>query len=417
MSISNISFPEDKYREIPDLSQHERVTPATDPNFQERGISDENSLSAGMKRCLPGAEEQVTKKQHLSQHQPRSKRDDPKILEGHGDRHGISAWPAMASATDLLGIKEKFGAIAKAKLSIKEAKKRLLVAGREFETLENQCKKPSTTAENSDPHMDNIKETLKKKVSPTTVDQDFDLDNLDFGSFSNTDFDTIFRPPNNLRSAFTDCETQLYEKDNNHVGVEHFPGLAEELQKTDWEKLRAPLNLLLLESKRIVEKLLNLAITLLKFCKILDMETLKKWGATLNNAKELGFQVGFADDLLRKNLYVYFAYRTILDEAKENEVGFEEGVRKRVQLDEFFIDMSRKRKASDFVLILNCHDRIESLEWLVRTDIRDIMKKYQEIKSEHEGEKLTEDEVKRRLLELVEKLKKLEQRSKRYINV
>lgn len=76
-----------------------------------------------------------------------------------------------------------------------------------------------------------------------------------------------------------------------------------------------------------------------------------------------------------------------------------------------------KRKASDFVLILNCHDRIESLEWLVRTDIRDIMKKYQEIKSEHEGEKLTEDEVKRRLLELVEKLKKLEQRSKRYINV
>ncbi|KAG8479866.1 hypothetical protein CXB51_029653 [Gossypium anomalum] len=37
----------------------------------------------------------------------------------------------------------------------------------------------------------------------------------------------------------------------------------------------------------------------------LDMETLKKWGATLNNAKELGFQVGFADDLLRKNSYAY----------------------------------------------------------------------------------------------------------------
>ncbi|TYG38850.1 hypothetical protein ES288_D11G399600v1 [Gossypium darwinii] len=294
MSISNISFPEDKYREIPDLSQHERVTPATDPNFQERGISDENSLSAGMKRCLPGAEEQVTKKQHLSQHQPRSKskklsledlikgktvQEIVKILtdrvnrlikkDMETDMESVlgQQWPVRQ---DLLGIKEKFGAIAKAKLSIKEAKKRLLVAGREFETLENQRKKPSTTAENSDPHMDNIKETLKKKVSPTTVDQDFDLDNLDFGSFSNTDFDTIFRPPNNLRSAFTDCETQLYEKDNNHVGVEHFLGLAEELQKTDWEKLRAPLNLLLLESKRIVEKLLNLAITLLKFWFVLQ---------------------------------------------------------------------------------------------------------------------------------------------------
>ncbi|TYI58811.1 hypothetical protein E1A91_D11G387800v1 [Gossypium mustelinum] len=52
----------------------------------------------------------------------------------------------------------------------------------------------------------------------------------------------------------------------------------------------------------------------------LGMETLKKWGATLNNAKELGFQVGFADDLLRKNLYAYFAYRTVLDEAKEKEI-------------------------------------------------------------------------------------------------
>ncbi|KAB2006893.1 hypothetical protein ES319_D11G379500v1 [Gossypium barbadense] len=234
MSISNISFPEDKYREIPDLSQHERVTPATDPNFQERGISDENSLSAGMKRCLPGAEEQVTKKQHLSQHQPRSK-------------------SKKLSLEDL--IKGK---------TVQEIVKILT------DRVNRLIKKPSTTAENSDPHMDNIKETLKKKVSPTTVDQDFDLDNLDFGSFSNTDFDTIFRPPNNLRSAFTDCETQLYEKDNNHVGVEHFPGLAEELQKTDWEKLRAPLNLLLLESKRIVEKLLNLAITLLKFWFVLQ---------------------------------------------------------------------------------------------------------------------------------------------------
>lgn len=37
------------------------------------------------------------------------------------------------------------------------------------------------------------------------------------------------------------------------------------------------------------------------------------------------------------------------------------------------------------------------------------MKKYQEIKSEHEKDKLTEDKAKRRLLELIEKLKKLEQ--------
>ncbi|TYG96848.1 hypothetical protein ES288_A11G385800v1 [Gossypium darwinii] len=235
MSIANISFPEDKYGEIPDLSQHERVTPATNPNFQERDISGENSLSAGMKRCLPGAEEQVTKRQHLSQHQPESKskrlsledlikgktvQEIVKILidrinrlikkDMETDAESVlgQQWPVRP---DILGIKEKLQATANGKLAIQEAKKRLLA--------------PSTTAENSDPHVDNIKETLKKQLSsgPITVDedfdQDFDLENcFDFQSLPDFDFDKSFRPPDNIRSAFTDLEKQLYEKGNNQVG-------------------------------------------------------------------------------------------------------------------------------------------------------------------------------------------------------
>ncbi|TYG96846.1 hypothetical protein ES288_A11G385800v1 [Gossypium darwinii] len=162
MSIANISFPEDKYGEIPDLSQHERVTPATNPNFQERDISGENSLSAGMKRCLPGAEEQVTKRQHLSQHQPESKskrlsledlikgktvQEIVKILidrinrlikkDMETDAESVlgQQWPVRP---DILGIKEKLQATANGKLAIQEAKKRLLAVGREFEELEIQ---------------------------------------------------------------------------------------------------------------------------------------------------------------------------------------------------------------------------------------------------------------------------------------
>ncbi|KAG8479854.1 hypothetical protein CXB51_029514 [Gossypium anomalum] len=403
MCMANISFPEDKYGEISDLSQHERVPPATNPDFEERDISGENPLMvrAGKKRGLPGAEEQVRKKQNLSQHQPKSKSkklsleeliekksvsEIRKIFEDRINRLIKNVrkdmkidmvlvlgeqWPVRP---DLQGIKEKFRAIAKANLAIEEAKKRLLAAGREFETLENQRKTPSTTAENYDLHMDNIKETLKKQLSsgPITVDQDFDLDNcFDFQSLPDIDFDKSFRPPDNLRSAFTDLENQLYEKGNNQ----------DRGKVTEVGHIAAQV-LVCAAVKEMEEFSLGK----------LDMEMLKKWATTLNKAKELGFQVGFADDLLRKNLYAYFAYRTMLDEAKEKE-----------------------RKPSDFVL--NCHDQIESHERPVRSDVRDIMKKYQEIKSEHEDEKLTEDKAKWILLELVEKLKKLEQRSKRYINV
>ncbi|PPD93182.1 hypothetical protein GOBAR_DD09886 [Gossypium barbadense] len=44
--------------------------------------------------------------------------------------------------------------------------------------------------------------------------------------------------------------------------------------------------------------------------KKLDLDTLKKWGATLKKAEEVGFQVGFADDLLRKKIFHLFYYST-----------------------------------------------------------------------------------------------------------
>ncbi|MBA0804172.1 hypothetical protein Gohar_014319, partial [Gossypium harknessii] len=43
----------------------------------------------------------------------------------------------------------------------------------------------------------------------------------------------------------------------------------------------------------------------------LDLGTLKKWSATLNYAKKYGFQVGFADNLLKKNLLAYFAIQCL----------------------------------------------------------------------------------------------------------
>ncbi|TYJ12582.1 hypothetical protein E1A91_A11G361500v1 [Gossypium mustelinum] len=364
--MANISFPEDKYGEISDLSQHERVPPATNPDFEERDISGENPLMlrAGMKRGLPGAEEPVRKKQNLSQHQPKSnskklsleelieKKSVSEIRKIFEDRINrlikndmkidmVSVlgeqWPVRP---DLQGIKEKFRAIAKANLAMEEAKKRLLAAGREFETLENQRKTPSTTAGNSDLHMDNIKETLKKQLSsgPITVDedfdQDFDLENcFDFQSLPDFDFDKSFRPPDNIRSAFTDLEKQLYEKGNNQVGVEHFPGLAEELQNTCWGKTPSSFKSIaarIEKDRGKVTEVGHIAAQVLVCAAVkemeefsvekLDIEMLKKWGATLNKAKELGFQVGFADNFLRKNLYAYFGYKTTLDEAKEKEV-------------------------------------------------------------------------------------------------
>ncbi|KAK5787356.1 hypothetical protein PVK06_042010 [Gossypium arboreum] len=52
----------------------------------------------------------------------------------------------------------------------------------------------------------------------------------------------------------------------------------------------------------------------------LEWDTLKKWGATLNMAKQLGFQVVFADNLLKTKLLAYFATQKLLDatEKKSN---------------------------------------------------------------------------------------------------
>ncbi|KAH1084445.1 hypothetical protein J1N35_024206 [Gossypium stocksii] len=350
-----------QYTEIPDLSQHERVISATNPNFQEKEISSENSLtsSVGMKRGLPETEEKVTKKRHLSQQQPESKskklsleelikkKTVPEIVKIFNDRINRlikkdmetdvesvlgQQWPVRP---DVQGIKEKFREIATANSDIKKAKRRLLVAGREFEKLENQRKTPSTTTENADPYMDEVKETLKKQLSsafpmPNTLDQGFDLSNcFDFGSLPDSDFDLeSFLPPDDVKSAFTDLENQLNDKGNNHVEVEHFPGLAEELEKTGWGKTPSSLESIAIRIEKDRGKATELGHNTAQVLvcatvkemedfsvQKLDLEILKKWGATLNKAKELGFQVGFADDLLRKNSYAYFFHRTILGRA------------------------------------------------------------------------------------------------------
>lgn len=82
-------------------------------------------------------------------------------------------------------------------------------------------------------------------------------------------------------------------------------------------KHRTTSNLLRPESKMFVEQIPIFAITIVCAAikemeevsiKELNWHTLKKWAATLNQAKGLDFEVGFANNLLQKNLCSYFCH-------------------------------------------------------------------------------------------------------------
>ncbi|KAG8479858.1 hypothetical protein CXB51_029519 [Gossypium anomalum] len=150
-------------------------------------------------------------------------------------------------------------------------------------------------------------EAVKKKISP-------DLGN---GRSARS-------PP--LPSAFNDLKNQVYVQGNKQVELEDFQGLLEELKKLRWGEIPSYLQPI---ASRIVKDFAKVEFchttALVLFCAAvkemedfptekLDLDMLKKWGATLKKAKELGFQVGFADDLLKKNLLAYFAHTQILGE-------------------------------------------------------------------------------------------------------
>ncbi|KAK5787361.1 uncharacterized protein LOC128284300 [Gossypium arboreum] len=127
-----------------------------------------------------------------------------------------------------------------------------------------------------------------------------------------------------VQSKFRDLENQLYDKSNDKVECKDFPGLEQALKNTAWGEIPEYLESIAIQIEKDRGKttdVFHIAIQILVCAAIkemkdfsvgdLDWDTLKKWGATLNYAEKFGFQVRFADNLLKKNLLAYFAVQNL----------------------------------------------------------------------------------------------------------
>ncbi|KAH1084435.1 hypothetical protein J1N35_024196 [Gossypium stocksii] len=120
-----------------------------------------------------------------------------------------------------------------------------------------------------------------------------------------------------IQSLLKSLENQLYDENNNKVSVKDFEGLEEALKKTNGldllpDYLRPIANQI--EEARgeatgiahgYVQVLVCAAIKEMQDLAPVEMDMLKKWAAALNYARQYGFQVTFADRLLRKNFDAY----------------------------------------------------------------------------------------------------------------
>ncbi|MFQ6651383.1 hypothetical protein Gotur_023732 [Gossypium turneri] len=127
-----------------------------------------------------------------------------------------------------------------------------------------------------------------------------------------------------VQSKFRDLENQLYDEGNDKVECKDFPGLEQALKNTAWGEIPEYLESIAIQIEKDRGKttdVFHIAIQILVCAAIkemkdfsvgdLDWDTLKKWGATLNYAEKFGFQVRFADNLLKKNLLAYFAAQNL----------------------------------------------------------------------------------------------------------
>ncbi|KAG8479860.1 hypothetical protein CXB51_029509 [Gossypium anomalum] len=193
-----------------------------------------------------------------------------------------------------------------------EAEQRLVEVGDELERLDQKRLKDSTKAGNLDAvFTDFSMRTLQKELSSTwpwliSVVQDQDHESLITGE--------------ELQYSTCELENQLCDNDNNKVDVTDFHGLEQALNNIGY---KTPDYL-----KPIATRIENVRGKATDFChygiqvlvcaaikemeevsiKELNWDTLKKWAATLNKAKGLDFEVGFANNLLQKNLYSYFCH-------------------------------------------------------------------------------------------------------------
>ncbi|XP_012435115.1 uncharacterized protein LOC105761753 [Gossypium raimondii] len=120
-----------------------------------------------------------------------------------------------------------------------------------------------------------------------------------------------------IQSLLKSFENQLYDENNNKVSVEDFEGLEEALKKPKSsgllpDYLRPIANQI--EQARgkatgiahtYVQVFVCAAIKEMQDFAPVEMDMLKIWAAALNYARQHGFQVTFADHLLRKNFDAY----------------------------------------------------------------------------------------------------------------
>ncbi|TYI04028.1 hypothetical protein ES332_A11G386300v1 [Gossypium tomentosum] len=143
-----------------------------------------------------------------------------------------------------------------------------------------------------------------------------------------------------LGAQFKSLENQHYEENNNKVSFKDFEGLEEALKKTNAFGLPdylKPIANQIEEARGKAAGLVHGCIQILVCAAIKEMQdsaleslnwdTLEKWGATLNYARQLGFQVSFADELLRKTFVAYMCFKFLInqpDDKKNNQVSDED---------------------------------------------------------------------------------------------
>ncbi|KHG12027.1 hemA [Gossypium arboreum] len=140
-----------------------------------------------------------------------------------------------------------------------------------------------------------------------------------------------------LGAQFKSLENQLYDENNNKVSFKDFEGLEEALKKTNaLDLLPGYLKPIANQIEKAHGEATGIAHAYIQLLvcaainemqesavKSLNWETLKKWGATLNYARQLGFQVSFADELLRKTFGAYVCFKFLInqpDDKNNNQV-------------------------------------------------------------------------------------------------
>ncbi|XP_022747060.1 uncharacterized protein LOC111296850 [Durio zibethinus] len=120
---------------------------------------------------------------------------------------------------------------------------------------------------------------------------------------------------------FDEFKNKVFAKDNNKVNVLQFPNLEEAIKIASTivpDYLQHIAGKIQIDRGTCTEfELINIQLLVCAAIKEmedlplqqLNLSTFLKWGATFNRAKELGFQVKFADTLLKNNLGIFFGYQ------------------------------------------------------------------------------------------------------------